>query len=104
MGQSDTPAEVRLSDGLGAGSGAKKRGARHLLRRAAHALGWSTNYHVAATYNRDSHMGFCVVSMTVTVRPWLHSGNYRDLVAYVQSQAIQPVGPPNITSVTKLGA
>jgi hypothetical protein len=93
-----------LSEGLGAGAEAKKRGVRHALRRMACALGWSTSYHVAATYNRDSHVGFSVVSMTVSVRPWLHADNYRDLVAYVQSQAVRPMGPPNITSVTKLGA
>ena len=94
----------RLSEGLGAGAGAEKRGWRHLLRRAAYALGWATDYHVAATYNRDSYVGISVISMTVSVRPWLHSDNYRDLVEHVHSHAVRPAGPPTITSVTKLGA
>ena len=89
---------------LGAGAGETKRGAMHALRRLARALGWSTSYHVAATYNRDSHIGFSVISMTVSVRPWLHADNYSELVAYVKTQAERPVGTPSITSITKLGA
>lgn len=92
------------NDGLGAGAEAKKRGARRALRRLAYALGWSTTYHVAATYNRDSHIGFSVMSMTVSVRPWLHADNYSELVAYLKANAAQCVGTPNITSLTKLGA
>lgn len=99
-----TPQALGSTEGLGAGAGAKRQGARRALRRLAHALGWSTSYHVAATYNRDSHVGFSVISMTVSVRPWLHADNYSELVDYVKTQADRIVGTPSITSITKLGA
>jgi len=102
--KAEGPGGSALIGSLGAGAEAKKRGARHALRRLAYAIGWSTSYHVAATYNRDSHIGFSVISMTVSVRPWLHADNYSELMAYVKKQAEQPVGTPSITSVTKLGA
>lgn len=76
---------------------------RTLIRRIARRLGVTTCYHVAAAYQRDSYVGLSVLSLTVTVKPWLHTDNYRELVDYVQSQAIRPNNTPNITSITKLG-
>lgn len=77
---------------------------RKTLRTVAHWLGFSTGYHVAAIYKQDSHMSTSVISMTVTIRPWLHADNYRDLMDYVKSQAVRPAEMPSITSITKLGA
>jgi hypothetical protein len=77
---------------------------RNTLRRVAHWLGWNTDYHVAATYTRDSHMGFSTISLTVKMFPWLHRDNYRDLVAYVHSECEGRATTPTITSITKLGA
>lgn len=77
---------------------------RTLIRRLAAKAGYSTSYHVAATYNRDSHMGYSVLSMTVSVKPWIHRDNYAEVVAYVKTQATGCIGEPNITSLTKLGA
>jgi hypothetical protein len=76
---------------------------RKTLRRVAHRLGWATSYHVAATYNSDIH-GFSVISLTVDVRPWLHTDNYKELVDYVESRTERIAGRPTITSITKLGA
>lgn len=77
---------------------------RKLIRRLAAKAGCLTSYHVAATYNRDSHIGYSIVSMTVDVKPWIHRDNYADVVAYVKTQATGCVGQPNITSLMKLGA
>jgi hypothetical protein len=77
---------------------------RTLIRWLAAKAGYSTSYHVAATYNRDSHVVYSILSMTVSVRPWIHRDNYADLVAYVKTQATGCVGEPNITGLTKLGA
>ncbi len=94
-----------LSEGLGAASEAKKRGARHTLRRLACAIGWRTTYHVAALYHQDSHVSASTLSMTVTLRPWLHADNYRALAQYLHTQATRPTPAlPVITSITKLGA
>ena len=76
---------------------------RKLLRRFAHWLGYTTSYHVSATYQQDSHVGFSVLAMTVTMRPWLHVDNYTELVNYIKSEATRPASTPSITSVTKLG-
>lgn len=77
---------------------------RKTLRKLAHLLGWSTDYHVAATYNRDSHIGSITLSMTVKMLPWLHRDNYRDLAEYIHSQCEARASMPTITSITKLGA
>lgn len=77
---------------------------KRMLRSFAKRIGWSTDYHVAATYTRDSHVGFCTASMTVTISPWLHQDNYKDLVEYIHSQCEARSSVPSITSVTKLGA
>ena len=74
------------------------------IRAIAEWLGMSTSYHVAATYNRDSHTGFSVISLTVDVKPWIHADNYREVVDYVGSKAERIVGSPTITSITKLGS
>lgn len=58
---------------------------------------------MSATYQQDSHVGFSVISMTVTMRPWLHIDNYMELVNYIKSEATRPASTPSITSVTKLG-
>lgn len=63
----------------------------------------TTWYHVAATYQRDSHMGTSVISLTVYVMPWIHEDNYPDVVAYIESQADKPAMTPCITSITRLG-
>ena len=76
---------------------------RKTLRRIAQMLGWSADYHVAATYTRDSHMGFSTISLTVKMLPWLHRDNYRELVEYVHSECEKPAAIPTITSITKLG-
>lgn len=77
---------------------------KQILRSVARRLGWKTSYHVAATYNRDSHIGFSVISLTVDMLPWLHTDNYKELVDYVETQADRIVGKPTITSITRLGA
>jgi hypothetical protein len=76
---------------------------RKLLRRVAHWLGITTSYHVAATYQQDSHVGFSVLAITVTMRPWLHADNYNELVEFIKNQATRPASTPSITSITKLG-
>jgi hypothetical protein len=77
--------------------------ARTTLRALAKKLGMSTSYHVAAVYTQDSHMSESIISMTITVKPWLHVDNYAEIVAYVKTQATRCVDTPNITSVTRLG-
>jgi len=77
---------------------------KNVLRRLAKRLGWNAAYHVAATYTRDSHVGFSTISMTVTVRPWLHVDNYKELVEYVHGECGERASKPTITSITKLGA
>lgn len=74
------------------------------LRRLALRLGWNTDYHVAATYTRESHTGFSTISMTVKMRPWLHCDNYGALVDFVHSQCEGQASMPSIISITKLGA
>lgn len=73
------------------------------IRKVAKTLGWSTCYHVSATYPRDSHVGFSVISLTVTVKPWIHSDNYREVVDFVEAKADRPSSTPSIISITKLG-
>lgn len=78
---------------------------RNTLRRVAHWLGWKTSYHVVALYQQDSHMSTSTLSMTVTLKPWLHIDNYRELVEYLHTQATRSTpAMPVITSITKLGA
>ena len=77
---------------------------KNAIRRIAKLLGWETCYHVSAIYNLDSHVGTATISMTVTVRPWIHADNYKDVVDYVHSLSERPVAMPTITSITKLGA
>lgn len=76
---------------------------RKLIRRLAALIGYTTSYHVSATYSRDSHVGFSSLSMTVNVCPWIHRDNYTDVVAYVKKQATGCVGDPVISSITNLG-
>ena len=76
---------------------------RRAIRQIAYWLNWSTSYHVAAQYTRDSHVGFSVISLTVQMRPWLHRENYDALMNYVHSECVKPSSMPSITSVTKLG-
>lgn len=75
-----------------------------MIRRFAKWVGWSTTYHVAAQYNRDSHIGWSVISLTINVSPWIHRENYKEIVDFVGSEAEKIVGSPTITSITKLGA
>lgn len=78
---------------------------KNLIRRLAKRAGVTTAYHVAALYQEDSHMSTSTLSMTVTLRPWLHVDNYLELVEYLHSQAVRPTKEmPVITSITKLGA
>lgn len=78
---------------------------RKTLRRVARRLGIATTYHVAALYHQDSHMSTSTLSMTVTLLPWLHADNYRELIEYLHTQATRPTKEmPVITSITKLGA
>ena len=44
------------------------------------------------------------MSLTCGMRPWLHSDNYSELVAYVKTQADNKTATPNIVSITRLGA
>jgi hypothetical protein len=83
---------------------AKGHRTRNTLRRVAHWFGWSTDYHVAATYTIDSHIGFRTISLTVKIRPWLHRDNYLELVDYIHSECEKRATRPTITSITKLGA
>jgi hypothetical protein len=75
-----------------------------LIRWLAKRAGVATDYHVAALYTQDGHMGTSTLSMTVTLRPWLHRDNYRELVEYLHTQATRATpAMPVITSITKLG-
>lgn len=78
-------------------------GMRRVIRKLAHKLGWTTSYHVYATYTRDSHIGFTALSMTCSIRPWLHRDNYRELMDLVSVESPQASSTPSITSITKLG-
>lgn len=78
---------------------------RNLIRQVAKRAGVATSYHVAALYHQDSHMNMSTLSMTVTLLPWLHIDNYRELVEYLHTQATRPTKDmPVIVSITKLGA
>ena len=77
---------------------------RKAIRRLATWMGWSTSYHVAAQYNRDSQVGFSVISLTLNVSPWIHRDNYTKIVDFVGSRDEMMTGRPTITSITKLGA
>lgn len=77
---------------------------KKLVRKLARRFGVTTDYHVSAIYRQDSHIGTSTLSMTVTMRPWLHVDNYRDLVEYLHTQATRSTPDmPSITSITKLG-
>lgn len=76
---------------------------RKFVRRFALWFGVNTDYHVSATYNQDSHVGWSIVSLQLTIRPWLHRDNYRELVDAVNKEATRPSSTPSITSITKLG-
>ena len=73
------------------------------IRKVAYMLGFVTEYHVAAIYNRDSHFGFSIISLQLSIRPWLHKDNYQELVDYVNEKATNPSSTPSITSITRLG-
>ena len=75
---------------------------RTLLRWIGRKCGLGTWYHVAATYPLPS--GYATMSLTCSVRPWLHADNYPELVAYVATQAGADGVKPNIVSLTRLGA
>lgn len=77
-------------------------GVRKVLRAIARDMGVSTSYHVAARYHTTG-MHQADMSMTCRIIPWLHSDNYKDLVAYIASQATNSTETPCITSITKLG-
>ncbi len=78
---------------------------KNLIRKIAKLAGMATDYHVAAMYWQDSHMSSTTMSMTVTLRPWLHSDNYMELIDFLHKQATRPTADmPVITSITKLGA
>jgi len=76
---------------------------RNIIRRIARRIGVKTSYHIAAMYMRDSHVSGSQLSMTCTMKPWLHADNYRELVDFVKSQAPGAVSDPSITSITRLG-
>lgn len=76
---------------------------KKFLRWLGKKLGFSTWYHVAATYQQDSHMNTSVMSLTVRVAPWIHEDNYREVLEWVQTQATRPAAMPCITSITRLG-
>lgn len=73
------------------------------IRKIAHFIGWSTTYHVSATYQQDSHMSTSILSMTVNIKPWLHQDNYIELVDYIKGECTRTVTKPVITSITKIG-
>lgn len=75
---------------------------RKLLRWIGRHCGITTWYHIAATYPLPN--GSATMSLTCAMRPWLHSDNYSDLVAYVKTQADSKTTTPNIVSITRLGA
>ena len=75
---------------------------RILLRWIGRKCGMTTWYHIAAMYPLPN--GSATMSMTCEVRPWLHSDNYQELVAYVKAQADSTTTTPNIVSITRLGA
>lgn len=77
---------------------------RKLIRWLAKKAGVTTSYHVAAVYQQDSHVSTTTVSMTVTMRPWLHVDSYRDLVEFVRKESPRAATIPTITSITRLGA
>jgi hypothetical protein len=97
------PGLVPCSAGLGPNQ-PERNDMRKLLRRLASLIGWRTSYHVAATYQQDSHVGWSVLSMTCEVTPWLHADNYAELMDYVKAKATRPASMPTITSITRLGA
>lgn len=77
---------------------------KRLMRWLAHKVGYSTSYHVAASFQQEGHLGTSIISMTIVVRPWAHVDNYREIVDYVASKATGCVKTPSITSLTKLGS
>ena len=76
---------------------------KKFLRWLGKKLGFSTCYHVAATYQQDSYMNTSVMSLTVRVAPWIHEDNYCEVVDFVKTQATRPATTPSITSITRLG-
>ena len=75
---------------------------RKLLRWICRRLGMRTWYHVAATY-QDSSRGQHIMSTTVYISPWLHIGNYDELMEYLQAKERSNGSPVAITSITRLG-
>ena len=74
---------------------------RKLIRIVAKRVGVETSYHVAAEFGiADGH---ATISMTVTMTPWIHVDNYKDLVNYVHTKATRAKATPTITSITRLG-
>jgi hypothetical protein len=74
---------------------------RTLLRWMGSKLGMVTWYHISATYPLPN--GHATMSLTCSVRPWLHVENYPELVAYVATQAHVAGAKPNIICITRLG-
>lgn len=73
------------------------------IRAIAKLIGWSTDYHVSANYAPASGSGWCTVSMAITVIPWIHVANFKDVVKHVEAAAENPVSTPVIISITKIG-
>lgn len=85
----------------GAAAAMAEGGMRKLIRTVAKRLGVKTGYHVSAEFKiADGH---ATISMTVTVTPWIHVDNYKDLVDYVHTKATGAEATPTITSITRLG-
>lgn len=72
---------------------------RRLIRNVAKALGVSTDYHVAGTWSGGT------IDMTVTIKPWLHADNFKELRDFVADELKhQALGvKPNIVNITRLG-
>jgi hypothetical protein len=75
---------------------------RTLLRWIGRKLGVRTWYHVSATYPLSGG-GSATMSCTLSVRPWLHSDNFSELVDFMKTQASYKNETPAIVSITRLG-
>jgi hypothetical protein len=71
-----------------------------MLERLAHWIGWTTLYHVAWT--EPMAAGFRSGDMTITVRPWITSDNWKTARGVVAADNGLDSAGFVITSVTKL--
>jgi hypothetical protein len=77
---------------------------RKIIRILAKTLGFKRSYQVAATYVKSGQTnGWSTVSLIVTMRPWLHVDNYKDLVQYVEESSDSPSYTPVIINISRLG-